>query len=86
MMYWGNHMGTGDWIFSILGTLIIIGLIVALIVWAVSPRGDRQASAGQHCRGAPGPRRRVRRGGRVARAVLGERPGCRAARQPAHAK
>ena len=45
MMYWGNHMGTGDWIFSILGTLIILGLIVALIVWAVSPRGDRGGSA-----------------------------------------
>ena len=39
MMYWGNHMGTGDWIFSILGTLIIIGLIVGLIYWAVSPSG-----------------------------------------------
>jgi uncharacterized membrane protein len=37
MMYWGNHMGTGDWIFSILGTLIILGLIVGLIVWVISP-------------------------------------------------
>jgi putative membrane protein len=45
MMYWGNHMGTGDWIFSILGTLIIIGLIVALIAWAVSPSRDRGSSA-----------------------------------------
>ena len=45
MMYWGNHMGAGDWIFSIFGTLIILGLIVALIVWAVSPRGDRGSSA-----------------------------------------
>ena len=45
MMYWGNHMSTGGWIFSILGTLIIIGLIVALIVWAVSQRGDRSATA-----------------------------------------
>jgi uncharacterized membrane protein len=45
MMYWGNHMGTGDWIFSIFGTLIILGLIVALIVWAVSPRGDRDSGA-----------------------------------------
>jgi hypothetical protein len=32
MMYWGNHMGTGDWIFSILGTLIIIGLIVVALI------------------------------------------------------
>jgi|SRR5579871_4575154 len=37
MMYWGNHMGAGDWIFSILGTLIILALIVGLIVWLVSP-------------------------------------------------
>jgi putative membrane protein len=37
MMYWGNHMGTGSWIFSILGTLIILALIVGLIVWLVSP-------------------------------------------------
>jgi uncharacterized membrane protein len=44
MMSWGNHMGTGGWIFSILGTLIIIGLIVALIVWAASLRGDRSGS------------------------------------------
>lgn len=45
MTYWGNHMGTGDWIFSIFGTLIILALIVGLIVWAVSPRGDRGSGA-----------------------------------------
>ena len=44
MMYWGNHMGTGDWIFSILGTLIILGLIVGLIVWIVSPNSRSQSS------------------------------------------
>jgi len=44
MMYWGNHMGTGDWIFSILGTLIILGLIVGLIVWIVSPNSRSQNS------------------------------------------
>ena len=44
MMYWGNHMGTGDWIFSILGTLILIGLIVGLIVWIVSPNSRSQSS------------------------------------------
>jgi uncharacterized membrane protein len=44
MMYWGNHMGTGDWIFSILGTLIIIGLIVGLIIWIVSPNSRSQSS------------------------------------------
>jgi uncharacterized membrane protein len=45
MMYWGNHMGTSDWIFSILGTVILVGLIVALVVWVVSPRSDRGGSA-----------------------------------------
>jgi len=45
MMYWGNHMGAGDWIFSILGTIIFLGLIIGLIVWAVSPHGDRGGSA-----------------------------------------
>lgn len=47
MMYWGNHMGTGDWIFSIFGTLIILALIVGLIVWLVSPssRGDTGPTA-----------------------------------------
>jgi putative membrane protein len=44
MMYWGNHMSTGSWIFSILGTLIIIALIVGLIIWTVSPRGGRDSS------------------------------------------
>jgi uncharacterized membrane protein len=47
MMYWGNHMGTGDWVFSIFGTLIILALIVGLIVWLVSPgsRSDTSPSA-----------------------------------------
>jgi uncharacterized membrane protein len=36
MMYWGNHMSTGDWVFSIFGTLIILALIVGVIVWLVS--------------------------------------------------
>ena len=40
MMYWGNHMGTGAWIFSILGTLIIVGLII----WTVSPNSRSQSS------------------------------------------
>jgi putative membrane protein len=36
MMYWGNHMSTGGWIFSILATLIFLALIVALILWLAS--------------------------------------------------
>jgi uncharacterized membrane protein len=45
MMYWGNHMTTGGWILSILGTLIIIGFIVGAIMWLAStarnPTDDR---------------------------------------------
>jgi uncharacterized membrane protein len=44
MMYWGNHMSTGSWIFSILGTLMIIGLIVGLIIWTVSPNSRSQSA------------------------------------------
>jgi putative membrane protein len=47
MMYWGDHMSTGGWIFSILGTLIILALIVGLIGWAVATASDRGG------RGAP---------------------------------
>lgn len=36
MMYWGDHMSTGGWIFSVLATLIFIALIVALIAWFLS--------------------------------------------------
>ena len=45
MMYWGDHMGTGGWIFSILGTLIILGLVVGLIYWAVTASGQRGNTA-----------------------------------------
>ena len=41
MMYWGDHMSTGDWVFSILGTLIVLALIIGLIVWAFSAAGGR---------------------------------------------
>jgi uncharacterized membrane protein len=50
MMYWGNHMSTGGWIFSILGTLIILGLIVGVIVWAVSAASDRSSRDDSHSR------------------------------------
>ena len=44
MMYWGDHMSTGSWIFSILATLIILAIIIGLIVWIVSP-ASRSGSA-----------------------------------------
>jgi putative membrane protein len=53
MMYWGNHMGTGSWIFSILATLIILALIVGLIIWLVSPgrRSDTAPTASRESAG-----------------------------------
>jgi putative membrane protein len=51
MMYWGDHMSTGGWIFSILATLIFLALIGALIFWLLSAttsggslRGDSRES------------------------------------------
>lgn len=41
MMYSGDNMGTGGWVFSILVTLILLALIVAAIVWLLSARRDR---------------------------------------------
>lgn len=52
MMYWGDHMSTGAWIFSILATLIFLALIVALILWLVgatssSSGGSRPGDSGE---------------------------------------
>ncbi len=47
MMYWGNHMSTGGWIFSILGTFILVVLILAAVVWLASDRGDNPQASGQ---------------------------------------
>lgn len=52
MMYWGNHMSTGGWIFSVLATLIFLALIGAVIYWLLSTattsdgglRGDSRES------------------------------------------
>lgn len=45
MMY-GNHMGAGGWIFSVFGTLIVIALVIASILWlASSRRKGSQASS-----------------------------------------
>jgi uncharacterized membrane protein len=43
MMY-GNNMSTGGWALSVLATLIILGLIVAVIVWFASRRPGRGGS------------------------------------------
>jgi len=40
-MYWGGHMTTGGWIFSIFGTLIVVALIFAVIYSVVSAAGRR---------------------------------------------
>jgi uncharacterized membrane protein len=44
MMYWGDHMSVGGWIFSILATLIILAIIIGLIVWVVSPASRSSAT------------------------------------------
>jgi uncharacterized membrane protein len=44
MMYWGNHMTTWDWIFSSLGTLILLALVIVAIVSFVSAPSDRRGS------------------------------------------
>jgi uncharacterized membrane protein len=45
MMY-GNHMGAGGWAFSIFGTLIVIALVIATILWLASSRREgSQASS-----------------------------------------
>jgi uncharacterized membrane protein len=44
MMGFGNHMSTGGWAVSIVAMLIILGLIVAMVIWLVSERRDRGGS------------------------------------------
>ncbi len=41
MMY-GNHMGGGGWAVSIIGTVIVVALIVAAVIWIASDRGARR--------------------------------------------
>jgi uncharacterized membrane protein len=44
MTYWGDHMGAGAWVFSILATLIIVALIVGVIMSVVQNAGDKGGS------------------------------------------
>ena len=39
MMY-GDHMSAGGWVFSIFVTLVVIGLIVAVLIWLASARAS----------------------------------------------
>jgi len=39
MMY-GNHMGGGGWAVSIIGTVIIVALILAAVLWLASSRNS----------------------------------------------
>jgi putative membrane protein len=41
MMYWGEHMSTGGWIFSILGTVILMALVVGVVILAAQALRDR---------------------------------------------
>lgn len=42
---YGNHMGGGGWAVSIIATLIIVGLIVAAIIWLASDRRDEERAS-----------------------------------------
>jgi putative membrane protein len=44
MMYWGSHMTTWGWAFSVLGTLILVGLIVVAVVSFLSAPNGRGGS------------------------------------------
>ena len=41
MMY-ANNMGSGGWVISIIGTLIVVALIAAAVIWIASDRGTRR--------------------------------------------
>jgi uncharacterized membrane protein len=50
MMYWGSHMTTWDWGFSIFGTLILVALIVVAILSFVSAPSGSDTAAGASAR------------------------------------
>jgi uncharacterized membrane protein len=43
-------MSTGGWIFSILGTFVIVALIIAAVVWLASDRGDGPKASAESSR------------------------------------
>jgi uncharacterized membrane protein len=45
LVMYGNHMGGGGWAVSIIATLIIVGLIVAAIIWLASDRREDQRAS-----------------------------------------
>jgi putative membrane protein len=56
MMYWGEHMSTGGWIFSILGTLIIVALVVGVVILAAQALHDRGEGTASGAARAESPR------------------------------
>jgi putative membrane protein len=54
-MYWGEHMSTGGWIFSIIGTLIIVALVVGVVILAAQALRDRGQGAATGCAPAESP-------------------------------
>ncbi len=41
MMYWGDHMSSGGWIFTVLWTVIMLAILAAAVVWIVSALRSR---------------------------------------------
>jgi putative membrane protein len=56
MMYWGEHMSTGGWIFSVLGTLILVALVVGVVILAAQALRDRGEGAATGVAPAESPR------------------------------
>jgi uncharacterized membrane protein len=53
MMDWNGNMSTGGWIFSGLGMLIILVLVVAAIVWIARELGARRDRGSGNAMSAP---------------------------------
>lgn len=64
MMDWNGNMTAAGWVFSSLVMLLIVGLVVGLVIWAVRAFGDQDRSTG------PG------RAGESAREILDRRLAC----------
>ena len=56
MMYWGEHMSTAGWLFSILGTLIIVALVVGVVILAAHALRDRGEGTASGAARAESPR------------------------------
>jgi len=45
-MNWNSHMSSGEWIFSILATVIVLSLVIAAGLWIAHELRNRRNAAG----------------------------------------